>query len=152
MARRILMLALVFSMTLPFPGAFAADEQELPVPVRRIERGEVIRKSDLRLEVVEERQVRPDSVRDESGAVGMEAQRVLLPGRVISSLAIREPFLVEEDGQVSAEYQDGALQLHLLAMSQDDGVQGDTVRLLNPETGNTIYAVVTGPSRARIKN
>src|SRR5690606_12035 len=99
------------------------------------------RESDLRLETVKERRVRPDSVLDAGGAIGMEAERVLLPGRVISSLAIREPFLVEQDGQVSAEYQDGALQLSLLAMAQDDGVRGDTVRLLNPETGNIIYAV-----------
>jgi flagella basal body P-ring formation protein FlgA len=29
-------------------------------------------------------------------------------------------------------------------------MKGDTVRLTNPSTGNTVYAVVTGPSRARI--
>lgn len=147
---RALLLALSFLLVLPAAPLFAAEEAETPVPSRRIERGEVIREADLRLAAVETRQLRPDSLLDEGAIVGMEARRTLLPGRVISSLALRAPLMVEKNSQVSALYRDGTLELNLLALAQDDGMKGDTVRLTNPSTGNTVYAVVTGPSRARI--
>jgi flagella basal body P-ring formation protein FlgA len=147
---RALLLALSFLLVLPAAPLFADEEAETPVPARRIERGEVIREADLRLAAVETRQLRPDSLLDEGAIVGMEARRTLLPGRVISSLALRAPLMVEKNSQVSALYRDGTLELNLLALAQDDGMKGDTVRLTNPSTGNTVYAVVTGPSRARI--
>lgn len=147
---RALLLALSFLFVLPAGPLFADEEAETPVPARRIERGEVIREADLRLAAVETRQLRPDSLLDEGAIVGMEARRTLLPGRVISSLALRAPLMVEKNAQVSALYRDGTLELNLLALAQDDGMKGDTVRLTNPSTGNTVYAVVTGPSRARI--
>jgi flagella basal body P-ring formation protein FlgA len=147
---RAFLLALSFLFVLPAAPLFAEEEAETPVPARRIERGEVIREADLRLAAVETRQLRPDSLLDEGAIVGMEARRTLLPGRVISSLALRAPLMVEKNSQVSALYRDGTLELNLLALAQDDGMKGDTVRLTNPSTGNTVYAVVTGPSRARI--
>ena len=147
---RAFLLALSFLFVLPAAPLFAEEEAETPVPARRIERGEVIREADLRLAAVETRQLLPDSLLDEGAIVGMEARRTLLPGRVISSLALRAPLMVEKNSQVSALYRDGTLELNLLALAQDDGMKGDTVRLTNPSTGNTVYAVVTGPSRARI--
>ncbi|GAK45275.1 flagellar basal body P-ring biosynthesis protein FlgA [Tepidicaulis marinus] len=148
---RALIIALGLMLAVPASPLLAEEEAaETPVPARRIERGEVIREADLRLAAVETRQLRPDSLLDEGAIVGMEARRTLLPGRVISSLALRAPLMVEKNAQVSALYRDGTLELNLLALAQDDGMKGDTVRLTNPSTGNTVYAVVTGPSRARI--
>ncbi len=148
---RALIIALGLMLAVPASPLLAEEgAAETPVPARRIERGEVIREADLRLAAVETRQLRPDSLLDEGAIVGMEARRTLLPGRVISSLALRAPLMVEKNAQVSALYRDGTLELNLLALAQDDGMKGDTVRLTNPSTGNTVYAVVTGPSRARI--
>lgn len=155
MTRAALLLAAALLGPLPASaesadGATARETVAVPAPARRIERGEVIVAGDLKTVEIDARRARDTMIRDAELAVGMEARRTLLPGRPMSQVFLRKPLMVTRESQVTAVYADGALQLTLLALSQDDGHKGDTVRLTNLDTGATVYAVVTGPARVRI--
>jgi flagella basal body P-ring formation protein FlgA len=119
-------------------------------PVTRIQAGDVIAKADLQRIEISARRLRPDSVTDPDDIVGMQAKRTLLPGRVISSLTVGEPVLVERNKRVHARYAEGGLELSLRVVSAEDGAMGETVRVTNPDTGSVLYATVSGYSQVDI--
>ncbi len=120
------------------------------VPARRIETGAVITAADLQPVELAARQLRPDSITRARDLIGLQARRTLLPGRLVSSLAVGQPILVERNKQVAAIYHDGALELSMRVMALDSGMKGDAVRVTNPGNGSVIQAVVSGPGEVTI--
>src|SRR3546814_2280698 len=88
----------------------ARSEIEVPVPQRRIMRGEMIVADDLSLVRMPANQAR-SAVVDMADLVGKEARRVLSEGRPVTETSVGEPLVVERNRPVSLVYTVGDLRI-----------------------------------------
>ncbi|WP_051329911.1 flagellar basal body P-ring formation chaperone FlgA [Niveispirillum irakense] len=121
------------------------SEVEVPVPNRRLSPGEVITKDDLAMMPMRSDQIGGRALTDPASLIGMEARRVLSPGRPIPSNSVINAPLVRRNGAVTVEYRQDGLVLTAKGRALGDGAQGDVIRVQNMDSNRTLTATVTAP-------
>lgn len=81
---------------------------------------------------------------------GKVARRTILPGRLVPSGALREPYLVEAGAPVVVLYVHGALTISATAVPLQPGSVGDMVRLRNVDSGKIFTGVVMADGTVRV--
>jgi flagellar basal body P-ring formation protein FlgA len=134
--------------TLRFTGT-AIETVEATVLTRGVERGEVLKASD----VVTERRPKLVVGGDLAGrrlAVGMQARRQLHAGQALKVADLAKPDLVQRDDNVTLIYESTGLYLTVRGKAMDSGTEGDVVNVLNLQSKRTVSGVVIGRDQIAI--
>ena len=115
---------------------------------RPLERGEVIKASDLAI------QRRPKAEGPAITAIdavaGMAARHPLRPGQALYEADLMKPMIVQRNDTVSIIYEAPGLTLTLRGQAQDAGALGDTIGVLNVQSKRVVQGIITGPGRVQI--
>ena len=103
----------------------------LPVPARKIAKGEIIAEGDLRQKDFFYTMVDESIVSDAAITIGSEARRNLQKDRPISRSAVGRPFAVKRGDTVLIIAEGALLTLTSKGKALEDGAPGDEIRVLN---------------------
>lgn len=87
---------------------------------------------------------------DADAVIGREAVRRLPAGRPLTTADLAEPRLVRRGESVTVVYRAPGLEVTGLARALEDGAQGETVRLMNPDTRRPLRGVVVARRRVEV--
>ncbi|MCA1458342.1 flagellar basal body P-ring formation protein FlgA [Bradyrhizobium sp. BRP22] len=133
---------------LRFTG-IAVETIEAAVLARNVERGEVLKHSDVVVERRAKSEVGTDlALRDT--AVGMQARRQLRTGQALKTADLVRPDLVTRDQSVTLIYQAAGLYLTIRGKALDGGTEGDVVSVMNLQSKRVVSGTVTGRGQVTI--
>lgn len=124
---------------------------EVPVPVRRILAGEVIRKEDLKWIKVRSRRLQRDIVHSDLDMIGMSPRRGLRTGQPIRTSAVRRPILVKKGSLVTIILNAPKMRLTAQGKANADGGEGDVIQIMNTQSKSVVEAEVIGPGRVTVR-
>lgn len=133
---------------LRFTGT-AIETVEAAVLTRGVERGEVLKSSDLLTERRPKAEVGTDAAARDN-TVGMQARRQLRAGQALRLADLAKPDLVTRDQSVTLIYEAAGLYLTMRGKAQDGGTEGDVVNVLNLQSKRTVSGVITGRGQVTI--
>ena len=81
---------------------------------------------------------------------GKVARRTLLPGRLIPTGSVCEPYLVETGSPVTVMFVEGGLTISTKAVALQSGAAGDMIRLRNMDSGVVLSGIVLADGTVRI--
>jgi flagella basal body P-ring formation protein FlgA len=117
---------------------------DVPVLVRPIGVGEVIRARDIEMARLRSDQVGPTHVNDPDKLVDKSAKRVLAAGQPVKVGDVAMPILVAKNSMVNVKIASARLALVMQGKSMDDGAEGDTVRVVNTRSNKIVQGTVNG--------
>ncbi|MFZ5608526.1 MAG: flagellar basal body P-ring formation chaperone FlgA [Pseudomonadota bacterium] len=125
-----------------------AASAEVAVPVLRQDfaTGEVIAEQDLRWISISDGQARGNIVRDKAALVDMAARRRLKAGLPLRHSDVEVPAMIRKNALVTMVLRFGALMLTAQGRAQENGAQGETIRLLNVDTRQVVEGRIEGPN------
>ena len=121
----------------------------VPVPARRVGRGETLSEADLTDSEMPAAIIGPEVLTDLADIIGKEARRPLLSGRPVPSASLIEPRAVRKGEKVLISFTDGGLNLSAPGKAMEDGAIGDMVRVINANSNKAITVVVEAEGRVR---
>src|ERR1700683_3076836 len=133
---------------LRFTG-IAIEMLEAAILTRNVERGDVLKASD----VVTERRPKAEVGNDAAprgGAVGMQMRKGLRAGQALRVADLGRPDLVQKDDNVTLIYEAAGIYLTARGKAIDNGTEGDTVTVLNLQSKRTITGTVVGRDQVTI--
>jgi flagella basal body P-ring formation protein FlgA len=133
---------------LRFSG-IAVEMLEAAILTRNVERGDVLKASD----VVTERRPKAEVGNDAAPrghAVGMQMRKGLRAGQALRVADLGKPDLVQRDGNVTLIYEAAGIYLTTRGKAVDNGTEGDTVTVLNLQSKRTISGTVVGRDQVAI--
>lgn len=120
------------------------------VATRLILPGETLSPEDVRLETYDDFPLRNDIARNLDEVIGRMPRRAIREGLPVFRADLIEPYQVKRGDLVDVTAISGAAELHLPAMAETPGRQGDTISLKNPHSGKIFRARVEGKDRALV--
>jgi flagella basal body P-ring formation protein FlgA len=133
---------------LRFSG-LAIETAEAVVLTRNVERGEILKSSDVITERRPKAEMGSDAaVRGQS--VGMQMRKPLRAGQALKIADLAKPDLVQRDDNVTLIYETAGLYLTMRGKALDAGTDGDTVSVMNLQSKRTISGVVIGRGQVAI--
>jgi len=123
---------------------------ELPVLVRRLPAGSVLRPDDLQTARVRASGVRSEIVRDATSAVGLALKRLAVAGQPLSTTDLMRPVVVQKGARVMMQLVTPGLALTGQAVALEAGGMGERIRVLNPSSRAVLEVEVVGPDRVRV--
>src|ERR1700722_10845508 len=133
---------------LRFTGT-AVEMLEAAILTRNVERGDVLKASD----VVTERRPKAEVGNDAAPrghAIGMQMRKGLRAGQALRVADLGKPDLVQRDGNVTLIYEAAGIYLTARGKAVDNGTEGDTVTVLNLQSKRTITGTVVGRDQVAI--
>lgn len=118
------------------------------VAMQALTPGETIAVSQVRVEEYDDFPLRNDVARDLNEALGRMARRPLHAGQPILRADLIEPLQVQRGEAVNVTAISGAAELHLIAIAETPGRQGDVISLKNSHSGKSFRARIEGKDRA----
>lgn len=113
-----------------------------------IERGEVLKASDLTVER------RPKSegavMTDRRAAIGLAARHQLRPGQPLREADLMKPMIVQRNDTVTIVYEAPGITLTLRGQALDSGALGDKIGVLNVQSKHTVQGIVSGLGRVAV--
>jgi flagella basal body P-ring formation protein FlgA len=122
----------------------------VPVPARRIDRGERIGNADIQWVTLRESEVPAHSFLDDREFAGLSAKRALKPGAPIRKADVGQPVLVSKGQLVTIELNTPYMALTVRGKALENGGEGETIRISNEQSRAVVEAMITGPGRAVI--
>lgn len=122
---------------------------QVPVLKRAVAAGEIIGTADLDWQEMEAQRA-ANLVTDPNTLIGKAARRPLAPDRPLRSGDVQNPILVQKNALVSMTVQVPGMVLTAIGRALQDGGQGDTIQIMNPQSHRTVQGVVTGPNAAQV--
>lgn len=110
-----------------------------------IERGAVLKATDLAVERRPRIEVGRDAVIGMAHAVGLAARNGIRPGQPLRSADLTRPNLVQRGQMVTLVFEAPGLTLTMRGKANEAGAEGDTVSVLNEQSKRTVQGVVIGP-------
>jgi flagella basal body P-ring formation protein FlgA len=112
--------------------------------------GQTVTPDLVRLETYDDFPLRNDIARNLDEVIGRTPRRPLRAGLPVFRADLIEPFQVQRGDTVYVTAIAGAAQLHLPAVAETPGRQGDTITLRNPNSGKMFHARIEGKDRALV--
>jgi len=126
-------------------------KRNVPILARRLEGGTTIGASDLDWIQVPEERVTPDVVTEATQLIGRELRRDTSEGDILRSRDVVPPRLVQRGALVTMKIETPFISVTSQGKSQQDGAEGDTVRVVNTQSNRVVEGVVTGPGMIEIR-
>jgi len=123
---------------------------EVPVPVHRIMRGDIITERDIEMINMRAGSLAGQSIVDPSMMVGQAAKRTLRTGVPIASNSIEPPVLIKKGSLVMVRARSQNMIITARAKAMQSGGMNDVVRVMNMHSNRIIEAVVSGPGQLDI--
>jgi flagella basal body P-ring formation protein FlgA len=133
---------------LRFTGS-AIEMLEAAVLTRNVERGDVLKASDIVVERRPKAEIGVDAARRDH-TVGMQMRRSLRAGQALHMADVGKPDLVQKDDNVTLIYESAGIYLTARGKAIDNGTEGDTVSVLNLQSKRTITGTVVGRDQVAI--
>lgn len=150
-----------FSATITAPGdapetripvaGRVSEVVEVPVPVRRIGKDEVIGPRDIGYERMRIDRVSRDTLVDAGSIVGMSPRRGLLPDRLVRVGDILRPVVVAKGSIVTTTLRTNTMTLSARARAIEDGGEDEVIRVTNVASQKTIEVRVAGPNQVVVE-
>lgn len=118
---------------------------EAVMVTRSIDRGAVLKASDLTIERRPRAEIGRDAVVGIERAVGLAARNVIRPGQPLRDADLARPEIVQRGQMVTLVFEAPGLTLTLRGKATESGAEGDTVSVLNEQSKRTVQGVVAGP-------
>lgn len=116
------------------------------VPARRVQRGEVLSPDDLDMVYIDAGQVHANAVTRLTEAQGMEVQRHLVPGEVMSRQDLGTPTIVHRNTPVTLYFVSGGLRIRGKGKALEDGSKGELIRVQNLQSGRVVTGQIESAS------
>lgn len=123
----------------------AYEVTTIPVLRSHVAAGRLIDAEDIDLRRVRVARLGRNVITDASVIVGKSVRRRLRPGTPLRTGDLREPVAVAKGALVAMIYKTERLLLSAVGKALDAGAIGDTIRVTNTRSRQTIEAVVTRP-------
>src|SRR5579863_3595422 len=133
---------------LRFTGV-AIEMLEAAVLTRNVDRGDVLKSSDVVIERRPKAEVGSDAA-NRSRAVGMQMRKGMHAGQPLRTADLGKPDLVQRDDNVTLIYEAAGLYLTVRGKAVDAGTEGDTVTVLNLQSKRTISGTVIGRAQVAV--
>jgi flagella basal body P-ring formation protein FlgA len=124
--------------------------QDVLVPVRTINAGEVVGAADLRVARVRAARWSSGLVRSAEQAVGYAPRRPLPQSQPIAAADLERPLLVRKGATVRMALTMPGIALTAEGVALSPAGMGERLRVLNPSSKMLIEAEVTGPGEVRV--
>lgn len=123
---------------------------DVPVLVRDMQPGEVVRQQDIDWVRLPSNRVSQNIVTSLEHLVGMSPRRPARAGEPMRIADMQPPVVVEKGAQVDVTLVSGSLTLTARGRALESGAVGDVVSVLNTRSNRTIQGIVEGPNMVRI--
>lgn len=123
---------------------------DVPVPARRILRGDIVRARDLEMVEMRRNTLAANTVVDPADLIGLSAKQTLAKGRAVGANAIQPPVLVKKGGVVTVKLEAPNMILTARGRAVESGGLDDVVRIQNLQSNRVFEAIVTGPGEAAV--
>lgn len=117
---------------------------EVAVLAQALNRGEVIKNSDVTIERRPKSDISGDTLASVDQVVGMAVRRPLRPGQMLRQAELMKPQLVARNEMVTLLYQVPGISLTMRGRAIESGSEGDVVNVLNLQSKRTIQGTVSG--------
>jgi flagellar basal body P-ring formation protein FlgA len=132
--------------TLRISGRAIATVEVVTV-ARAIERGIVLKASDVIIDRRPRSEMTRDTIIDRDLAVGLAARTVLQPGRPLRNAELMKPEMIQRNEMVTLMFEVPGIKLTVRGKAAEGGAAGDTISVVNEQTKRTIQGVVVAPGR-----
>lgn len=123
---------------------------EVPVPARRILRGDIIGPRDLQMVEMRRGTLAANTVVDPADLIGLSAKQTLAKGRSVGANAIQPPILVKKGGMVTVKLEARNMVLTARGRAMEAGSLDDVIRIQNVQSNRVFEAIVTGIGEAAV--
>ena len=131
-------------------GGRAQATLEVVVLAHAVERGAVLRDSDIEIERRPRAEIGRDAINDRDRVVGLAARESLQPGRLVRSIDLMRPEVVQRNETVTLVYEMPGIMLTVRGKAAEAGAQGDVISVLNEQSKRLLQGVVVAPGRVAI--
>jgi flagella basal body P-ring formation protein FlgA len=133
---------------LRFSGV-AIEMLDAAILTRNVERGDVLKASDVVIERRPKAEVGSDAA-SRGHAVGMQMRKGVRAGQALRVADLGKPDLVQRDDNVTLIFEASGIYLTARGKAVDSGTEGDTVTVLNLQSKRTISGTVVGRDQVAI--
>lgn len=134
---------------LRFTGS-AIETVEAAILTRNVERGDMLKSSDVIVERRPKLEIGGDAAVRQS-VLGMQMRHAMRAGQGLRVADLAKPDLVQKDQGVTLVFQTAGLYLTTRGKAIDNGTEGDVVSVLNLQSKRTVTGVVTGRGQVTIQ-
>lgn len=113
--------------------------------VRSVERGEILRDSDVSVERRPRAEAGSDVISAQEGVVGQAAKRQLRQGQVLRAPDLMKPDIVARNETVTILFDNGGISLTAKGKALAAGAEGDTISVLNPQSKRVLQGTIDRP-------
>ncbi|MDD4616974.1 MAG: flagellar basal body P-ring formation chaperone FlgA [Alphaproteobacteria bacterium] len=138
------------AMVYPISGKVTVKRQ-VPMLARRLEAGTVIGSNDLDWTGMPEERVTADVITEPEQLLGREVRRDMPEGGILRSRDIMPQRLVQRNALVTIKVETPYMLITAQGKAQQDGAEGDTVRVVNTQSNRVIEGIVTAPGVVEIR-
>ena len=130
--------------SLPVTG-HASVKRSVPVLAHRTEGGTTLGDADLEFIQVADDRITADIVTEPSQLIGRELRRDTGEGEILHSHDVVPPRLVTRGSLVTMKIETPLITITTQGKAQQDGAQGDAIRVVNTQSSRIVEGTVTGP-------
>jgi flagella basal body P-ring formation protein FlgA len=123
---------------------------EVPVLLRRMLPGEVIREGDITWREVRADRISRNVVLDPVNMLGMSPRRPVRAEKPVLGNELRQPILVAKNSLVTIRLQTQRMVLTARGRALEPGADGDVIRVVNTKSNQIISASVTGSGIVKV--
>ncbi len=150
------------SATLILPGSAAmrlkpvrvtgqmVETVEVVVPLRNINRGEILQAADILLERRPRDGAATDLVTETTAAVGKAARRPLSAGQMMRANDLVRQEIVARNEVVTVVFEAPGLILSMRGRAQEAGAQGDIISIMNLQSKKILQGTIIGAGRVAV--
>jgi flagella basal body P-ring formation protein FlgA len=131
-------------------GGRAVATLEVVVLAHAVERGAVLRDADIDVERRPRAEVGRDAITDRDRVVGLAARENLQAGRLMRSIDLMRPEVVQRNETVTLIYEIPGVMLTVRGKATEGGAQGDVISVLNEQSKRLLQGVVVAPGRVAV--
>ncbi|HVV43442.1 MAG TPA: flagellar basal body P-ring formation chaperone FlgA [Nitrobacter sp.] len=122
---------------------------EAPVLIRDIDRGAIIKSSDVEMQRRPRAEV-GNGVAARDAVIGMQARHQMRAGQALHAIDLAKQDLVQRDQPVTLIYKAAGIYLTVRGKAVDNGTDGDVVNAVNLQSKRTVTGVVVGRGQIEI--
>jgi flagella basal body P-ring formation protein FlgA len=131
-------------------GGRAVAMTEVLTMARPLERGAILKESDILVDRRPRAEVSRDAVTDRSQAVGLALRNPMQAGRILRTAELVKPDAVQRNEVVMLVYEVPGVTLTVRGKALEGGAEGDTISVLNEQSKRTLQGTIVGPGRVAI--
>lgn len=117
---------------------------------RSLERGAILKESDILVERRPRAEAGRDALIDRSQAVGFALRSPMQAGRILRSAELVKPDTIQRNEIVTLIYEVPGVTLTVRGKALEGGAEGDTISVLNEQSKRTLHGTIIGPGRVVI--